>query len=166
MANNTNLKIPELKINFTKAAIDALSIPKLGKRLSYHDSKTAGLRLRLTSRGVATFSVYRRIKGGGPERITLGRYPDMTIEQARCKAAELNSAIVGGSNPADIVREAKKEMTLDDLFNEYMTRTAAFNKRPDKPKANYRLYLSQWGKRKLSSIKHEEVDRLPLALPY
>ena len=84
----------------------------------------------------------------------------MTIEQARCKATEINSAIVGGSNPADIVRAVKKEMTLDDLFNEYMARTAAFNKRPDKPKANYRLYLSQWGKRKLSAIKHEEVDRL------
>ncbi len=51
-------------------------------------------------------------------------------------------------------------MTLDDLFSEYMERTAANNKRPDKPKANYRLYLSQWGKRKLSTIKHEEVDRL------
>lgn len=51
-------------------------------------------------------------------------------------------------------------MTLDELFEEYMDRRAAFNKRPDKPKATYRLYLSKVGKRKLSSIKHEEIDRL------
>ena len=65
-----------------------------------------------------------------------------------------------GKNPAEAKRGQKAEMTLDDLFNEYMTRTAAFNRRSDKPKANYRLYLSQWGKRNLSAIKHEEVDRL------
>jgi hypothetical protein len=129
MANNSSTKISEVKINFTKVAIDVLSIPKFGKRNSYHDTKTAGLRLRITSTGVKTFSVYRRTRGGGPERITLGRYPDMTIEQARRKAAELNAAIVGGSNPADIVRASKNEMTLDDLFNEYMVRTAVFNKR-------------------------------------
>ena len=147
-------------INFTKAAIDALPVPEQGRRDTYHDSKTAGLQLRITSSGIVTFSVYRRIKSSGPERITLGRYPDMTIEQTRRKAAEFNAAIAGGNNPADIVRASKREMTLDDLFSEYMERTAANNKRPDKPKANYRLYLSQWGKRKLSTIKHEEAGRL------
>ena len=148
-----------IKINFTKATISALALPDPGKRVDYQDTKTTGLQLRVTASGIKTLSVLRRIKGT-LERITLGRFPDLTIEQARRKAADLNSAIAGGSNPADIVRASKQEMTLDDLFNEYMTRTATFNKRPDKPKANYRLYLAQWGKRKLSTIKHEEVDRL------
>lgn len=148
-----------IKLNFTKASIDALPLPDPGKRSEYQDIKTIGLRLRITISGIRTFSVLRRIKGT-LERITLGRYPDLTIEQARRKAANLNSAIAEGKNPANNVRAYKEEMTLDDLLNEYMARTASFNKRPDKPKANYRLYLSQWGKRKLSSIKHEEVDRL------
>ncbi len=147
------------KINFTKAAIDALALPENGKRADYKDTKTLGLQIRVTSSGVKTFSVLRRINSI-LERITLGRFPDLTIEQARRKAAEINSVVAGGSNPADMVRASRREMTLDDLFNEYMVRTAAFNKRPDKPKANYRLYLSQWGKRKLSTIKHGEVDSL------
>lgn len=113
--------------------------PESGKRDTYLDFKTAGLQLRITSNRIVTFSVYRRSKDGGPERITLGRFPDMTIEQARRKAAEINASIAGGANPADRVREAKLEMTLEDLFNEYMTRRAAFNKRPDKPQSNYRL---------------------------
>lgn len=148
------------EIKLSKGAIDALPIPAGVGRVTYHFEKVPGLQLRVTGTGSKTFSMYKRIKGSGPERITLGRYPDITIEQARRKAAELNSAIAGGSNPADIVRASKREMTLDDLFSEYMERTAANNKRPDKPKANYRLYLSQWGKRKVSTIKHEEVDRL------
>ena len=33
-------------------------------------------------------------------------------------------------------------------------------RRPDKPRNNYRLYMSHWGSRKLSAIKPHEVDRL------
>jgi len=146
------------KFNFTKIAIEALPAPEKGWKY-YYDLKVQGLGVGIGSTGKKSFILYRKINGS-PERITLGRYPDLTIEQARGKASEINSDIAIGLNPANIVRTSKLEMTLDDLFNEYMSRTASFNKRPDKPKANYRLYLSQWGKRKLSSIKHEEVDRL------
>lgn len=148
----------ENKINFTKAIIDALPMPESGKRNIYHDTKISGLQLRVTS--VKTFFINRRIKGGDPQRITLGRYPDMTIDQARRKAMEIVHVIAEGKNPADMAREARKEMTLDVLFEEYMNRCASFNKRPDKPKGTYRLYLSKLGKRKLSSITHEETDRL------
>lgn len=148
------------RINFTKAAIDSLPTPEAGKRSEYYDTKVSGLRLRITPNGIKTFSVRKRVKHGEPERVTLGRYPDLTIEQARRKAAEIAALIIEGKNPADRIREAKREMTLEDLFKEYMERRASFNKRPDKPLATYRLYLSDWGKRKLSSIRHEEVDRL------
>jgi len=146
------------KLNFTKAAIEALAVPEKGWTYHY-DLKVQGLGIGIGSTGKKSFVLYRKINGV-PERITLGRYPDLNIEQARGKASEINSNIANGLNPADIARTSRKEMTLDDLFAEYMVRTAAFNKRPDKPKANYRLYLSPWGKRKLSTIKHEEVDSL------
>lgn len=146
------------KFNFTKAALEALPLPEKGWKY-YYDLKVQGLGVGVGSTGKRSFILYRKINGN-PERITLGRYPDLTIEQARGRASEINSKIANGLNPADIARESKQEMTLDDLFHEYMTRTAAFNKRPDKPKANYRLYLSHLGKRKLSSITHEEVDSL------
>ncbi len=64
-----------IKFNFTKAAINALPLPKPGKRNDYQDIKTTGLQLRVTSNGTKTLSVLRRIKGI-LERITLGRYPE------------------------------------------------------------------------------------------
>lgn len=146
------------KFVFTKAAIEALSAPIKGWTYHY-DLKVQGLGIGIGSSGKKSFVLYRKINGR-PERIMLGRYPDLAIEQARGKASEINSKIASGLNPADIARTSASEMTVDALFNEYMIRTAAFNKRPDKPKANYRLYLSHWGKRKLSEIKHEEVDSL------
>lgn len=146
------------KFNFTKATIEALPIPEKGWTY-YYDLKVQGLGIGVGATGKKSFILYRKINGR-PERITLGRYPDLAIEQARGKASELNADIAEGKSPADRLRAAKREMTLDDLFQEYMERRAAFNRRPDKPKATYRLYLSDWSNRKLSTISHEEVDRL------
>ena len=111
------------KINFTKATIDALTLPDSGKRTDYQDTKAKGLQLRITSSGIKTLSVLRRINGT-LERITLGRYPDMTIEQARQRAAEIGIAIANGVNPAQIKRSDKAEMTLGRLFVEYLERYA------------------------------------------
>lgn len=147
------------KINFTKAALDGLNLPEQGKRAYYYDTKTRGLGISITSAGAKSFIVYRWLHGK-PERVTLGRYPDMSIEQARGKAAAVNAAIFQGENPADKSRADRAEMTLDNLKDEYLSRCADFNKRPDKPRNNYRLYLAQWGKRKLSSIRPHEVQAL------
>lgn len=63
------------KISFNKAAIDSLPLPEQGKRATYYDTKTNGLQLRVTHNGVITFSLYRRVKAGSVERVTLGRLP-------------------------------------------------------------------------------------------
>jgi hypothetical protein len=40
------------KIDFTKAKIDVLRMPEPSKRETYHDTKTEGLQLSVTSTGV------------------------------------------------------------------------------------------------------------------
>ncbi len=142
------------KINFTKAAIDALRTPEPGKRETYHDTKTIGLQLRVTSNGIKTFSLYRRIKGGTPERITLGRFPDMTIEQARRHAGEVNSAIANGANPADVKRGRKAELTFAGLFEEYLERHSKLRKKTwAEDESKYKSYLAKpLGAKKLSAI--------------
>ena len=110
------------KFNFTKAEIDALPLPQKGKRDTYHDTKVSGLHLRISSTGIKTFSVFKRIKGGNPERITLGRHPDMTIDQARRKTMEINLVIAEGKSPAEAKRKLKSEFFFSDLFTEYLER--------------------------------------------
>jgi hypothetical protein len=87
-----------------------------------YDTKTPGLQLRVTPAGVKTFSMYRRTKGGGPERVTLGRFPAMTVEQARKAASTVNGEIEHGANPAEVRRTFKAEPTLTEFFTEYGTR--------------------------------------------
>lgn len=43
----------------------------------------------------------------------------MTIEQARKQAARINAEIEEGSNPAEVKRAHRDEMTFADLFKEY-----------------------------------------------
>lgn len=71
-----------------------------------------------------TFCVFRRLKRGQPERVTLGRYPEMTIEQARRAASEINAVIEAGASPSATLRERKiKEgtgLTLDRALRDYV----------------------------------------------
>jgi len=147
------------QFNFTKAALDALPLPAEGKRLVCHDTKTTGLQMRVSASGVKTFSVYRRIKGGSPERVTLGRYPEMSIEQARRKSAEINAAIEFGANPAEVKRAHKGELTFGDLFKEYLDRHAKTHKRTwEDDEQRYQQYLQKsLGSKKLSSITRQSI---------
>jgi integrase len=154
------------KINFTKAVLDALPLPEAGNRTTYHDIKTNGLQLRVTSNGAKTFSLFRRVKNGSPERVTLGRYPDMTIEQARTEATRLNGLLVQGINPNTDARALKTETTLQELFDSFLQHRR--NKRgaflSEKTKRSYRydfgLYLGKWSKRKLSHFKDTDFGKL------
>jgi hypothetical protein len=57
---------------------------------------SGGLAMAVSPAGRKTFILYRKI-AGRPERITIGLYPDLSIEQARGKASELNSVIAQGT---------------------------------------------------------------------
>lgn len=148
------------KINFTKSEIDALPLPEHGKRIDYQDLKISGLNIRVTHAGTKTFSVLRRIKNGRLERVTLGRYPNLSIDQARRKAMEINLAISAGENPADLKRKQQAERMFSDLFDEYIDRHSKPNKKTwAEDVQNYNKHLSA----SLGKIKISNIDRSVVA---
>lgn len=149
------------KINFTKEALQALPKPDSGKRAVYLDIKTTGLQVRVTDTGAKTFSVYRRIKGGRPERVTLGRFPAMTVEQARKLAARINAEIEEGSNPAEVKRAHREEPIFAELFKEYGERHGKKKRSWNTDESIYNNHLEKpLGKRKLSAIGRETISRI------
>ncbi|HEY2817020.1 MAG TPA: Arm DNA-binding domain-containing protein [Casimicrobiaceae bacterium] len=74
------------RLRFNKSSLETLLLPARGKRATYYDTEVLGLQLRVTDRGVKSFCVFRRSKRGRPERITIGRFPALSVEQARMKA--------------------------------------------------------------------------------
>lgn len=145
------------KFNFTKAAIENLPVPDKG--WSYHyDQKVQGLGIGIGSTGKKSFILYRKIHGK-PERITLGRYPDLTIEQARGKASEINTDIANGLNPSEVKRGRQAELTFAELFAEYLERHSKPNKKTwTEDESQFRTYLAKpLGKMKLSSIDRSSI---------
>lgn len=148
------------KFNFIKSKIDGLPAPPKGKRVYYYDTKTRGLAVCVTDSGGKTFYVYRRVNGK-PERVRLGPYPDLTIEQARRMADDTNGAIARGENPNAKKRQAKAEMTVATLFEKYMEVHAKPNKKSWKSDQDqFDRYLTDWAKRKLSTVKKDDVREL------
>lgn len=148
-------------INFTKATLEALPTPYTG-RTEYQDTKISGLKIRVTSKGVKTFCVLKRVKGGAPLRSTLGRFPEMSIEQARRQAMSVLSEIAEGGNPAEVKRALKGELTFDDLFDLYLKRHANVHKKTgDDDEQRYKQYLkAPLGKKKLSAIDKDTVTTI------
>jgi len=94
--------------------------------------RTPGLGVKVASRsGTVTFFIEGRIKGGKNKRITLGRYPVISIEEARDRAHKAKKLLTEGVNPKDEqegVIEAQRqlqahsqlmEITLQELIDRY-----------------------------------------------
>jgi integrase len=175
------------RINFTVAALRAIPPASPGKRVTYHDVREPGLQLRVGPTGKKQFSVFKRTKNGGPERITIGAFPDVTIEQARAKALQVRNAIAQGLNPAESLREHREEMTLGQAFDWYIEHHAVPQglKTIDAMRGNFERYLGavpvaaakkhgrqrvksagsvDWHKKKLSAIKPAHVAQLRASL--
>lgn len=147
------------KINFTQAAIKKLPTPASG-RSYYADAKTPGLSLCIWSTGVKAFELYKRM-GGRPTRLKIGRFPEVTVEQARKEVAKLTGEIARGKDPAEDRRKARGETTVSELFTLYLEGHAKHHKRTWKEdQAQYDRYLSPWKGRRLSQVRKADVAGL------
>lgn len=155
------------KINFTKQTIINIKPPKLldGKRVAcntYHDIKHKGLILLVSNGGAKTFYLYVKIQGK-PERIKIGRFPDIAIEQARKIAHKYKGEIVQGINPNKKKITIKTELTLKELFEQYIQRYAKKHRKTWKEnKAYYDRYLVTYNIKdcKLSTINRSMLEKI------
>jgi integrase len=159
-SGSTRVAQPKRKFNLTKKAIDALASPSNGQRAYFYDTKVRGLAVAVSPMGKKTFILYRKV-AGKPERITIGPCCDLSIEQARGKAEEMNAAIADGKNPAEQKRAVRDEMTLSELFQRYLDDYAKVHKRTWRDdESTFKLHLHGWQFRKISSIALPDVVRL------
>ncbi len=103
------------KINFTKASITSLPLPEQGKINYVYDSQLKGLGVMAFVSGTKTFFLYKRVNGK-PDKIKIGRFPEITVEQARKIAYSLINEISLGENP----KEKKYKKTLDIPLKELL----------------------------------------------
>ncbi|TCS35912.1 Arm DNA-binding domain-containing protein [Reinekea marinisedimentorum] len=109
----------DTKFRFTKKAIDSIQIPE--KRLRIRDTGVPGLVLDITQKDVRTFRVYKKLKGHkSPVNVTLGKYPSISIEQARRLASETLGQMSTGVNPNEDARSKRKsQITLQQAYDDF-----------------------------------------------
>ena len=146
------------EINFTKRTLEALPTPERG-RVRYHDTKIPGLTLRITPAGTKTFKLYRKVNGK-PLDITLGRFPAMTVEQARRAAQKLLGEIAEGKNPVEEKRRRRAEaLTLQEAVEEYRSTRPLSERSLKDLEASMRYGWGDWLGKPILSLTPEMVLR-------
>ncbi len=107
-------------IKLTKSIIDKINVTEGKDQVFYRDEQLKGFALRVTANGVKSFIVETRI-ANKVKRITLGKYGQLTAEEARKQAKHVLGQIAKGDNPIAEKKANKiKSMTLNQVFNDYL----------------------------------------------
>ncbi|HAT3724589.1 TPA: integrase family protein [Citrobacter koseri] len=145
---------------FTKAKLESLPSAERGQ-VEYGDTVVNGLRLRVGISGAKSFCISRK-RNGKFIRATFGRFPDLTIDNARAKALELlGDVATTGRNPNVEKRINEKALvTLTDVLETYIkSRDERLSSDTAK---QYRSILQNfsgdWMKQPIASISRERVE--------
>ncbi len=102
----------------TQRAIDSSKTPKTGQ-LFLRDSEIRGFALRITASGSRAFVWDGRVRGR-MIRITIGRYPDLSLEEARAEAFSIRHQIAIGLDPRSTLTKQRRQPSVRDLADLYM----------------------------------------------
>ncbi len=152
--------VPNSKFSFTKKSLESLPLPEGSTRYSFKDERERGLIVRVTPKGQKTFQLYQKFHGR-PVRVTLGTFPDMSVENARKEAQLKKAELTQGKNPNIEKNKFQQESTLKGLFNEYMERYSKVQKKSwEYDEREITKFLSHWFNRKISTISKQEIVKL------
>jgi integrase len=148
--------------------------PVPGKRLERFDGPggVAGLSLRISARGIRSWSLMVRV-GTRQRRLTLGRFPDLSLADARKRARAALELAERGIDPAGDRVERRPDR---DLFANVVAQYLELHARPNRLRRAADLerllrhsVLPHWGKRRIQEIGRRDVldliDRIKVRAP-
>ncbi len=115
----------------TEPGIKKMAKAKPGQRREVYDKLAPGLALRVTDRGTKTWAVHYRY-GGKHQRITLGEWPSLRLEDARDEVRNVRGWVKAGVDPktalkikaaerrAEVEAQVVASRTFGDLAETYI----------------------------------------------
>ncbi len=148
------------KINFTKSSILSLLLPEKGKIAYYYDVQVKGLGIMIFNSGTKTFFLYKRVNGR-PDKIKIGRFPEITVEQARRAAYAMINDITLGNDPKEEKAKQNDNTTLRDIFDEFLEKHAKLHKKTwDEDVYNFNRYVAPIANKKIKLINKNIIIEL------
>jgi integrase len=149
------------KFNFTLKKLESINCSSEQRQIRVHDTKVRGLAMRTTPSGSKTYIFYRRLpennEGAGKiVELTIGKFGDLSIEQARHQAEVYNHIVGQGKDPSAKLQE---ELTYDQLFDLYIEKYAKHETTTwEAAIENHRRYFKRWSNKRISKIKRSDVQ--------
>lgn len=143
---------------FTKASLEALPAPER-REAWYYDKTTRGLALCVTAKGAKTLYLVKW-QLTNTVRFRLGMLGEISIADARGEVVRLAGLMMSGWNPQEAKREARKEATLQDLWDWWLADAKRRKKTWREDERLWNKFLSAWKARRLSAIHTRDVAAL------
>lgn len=135
--------------------------PARGQTLLW-DSDVKGFALRITSGGAKSFLLDYRVEGR-QRRLTIGSFPDWSVQAARTAAKKLKQEVDGGRDPMGQRHADRAAPTLQDVWERYETEhlpRKAVRAQADERSMWQKIILPKLGKLKIASIDADHIDQL------
>lgn len=128
-------------------------------RLEIRDTKARGLELRVSKAGSKIWALrYRRQSDRAKRTVTLGAFPDFTLEQARDWAEDLKREIARGEDPAAGKRARKEAPTFKELADDWIERHGKVNK-SERARRDDRSMLDRHINPEIGSMKAVDIRK-------
>lgn len=138
--------MPKLTVAANELALRALRCPEDKQRvvanLLGHGNE--GLKLFVERSGTKTWYLRARANGMPPRDLPLGRWPDVSISEARSRKADAVSAIGRGEDPWEKRAEAKRRRhgtTLDQVFQQWIDEVGHVKRTIDQDRLRYDMNI-------------------------
>ncbi len=151
-----NDRAPEpMRFRFTIRALDRIA--PSDRQVWVYDTDADGLAMMVLPTGVRTFWYSKRCEGRF-RRKRIGRFPTVTVEQARKMAATYGGLIASGGNPFPEGRRSDGLATLGDLWEDYLERYAKKHKRTwREDERQYNTRLKRFAGRRLEHVTQDDI---------
>jgi Arm domain-containing DNA-binding protein len=143
------------KIKLTKTAVDA-AIPGV-KEYELHDTIVPGFLLKLAPAGRKIFMVQYRTNAGERRKPAIGRFGELTFEQARSIAQDWLADVRRGKDPSAEKTAARGAPSMKELCSKFMEDYST----PKKPGENGRKQPRRRKQPRLCRPPHRSQSRRP-----
>ncbi len=142
----------------TQRAVESAKTPETGQ-IFLRDGQITGFALRITSNGARSFVWDGRVRGK-MVRITIGRYPALSLDEARAKALVIRHDIAIGVDPRAARQKEKRQPTVRDLADLYMENHSRPRKRSWREDERVlRTYFQSIGTLRASECSREIISK-------
>lgn len=146
----------------TKSVVDAA--PIIGKEYELRDTIIPGFLCKVTASGRKVFMLQYRTNWGERRKPSIGRYGELTVEQARSIALDLLADVRKGGDPSAAKLVGRQVPTVKELGKQFIEEYSIPRNKP-RTVETYRYYIDHYivpvlGKMKVSELTRADISTL------